>query len=56
MSSNIEGRVIVIRGSSGGLGEAAARLLSAQGARVVLGAHRPDRVESFSADLSGWMP
>ncbi len=38
MSNNIEGKVIVITGASSGLGEAAARLLSAEGAAVVLGA------------------
>ena len=32
MSENIEGKVVVITGASSGLGEATARLLSAQGA------------------------
>lgn len=36
MSNNTEGKV-VITGASGGLGEAIARLLYAQGASVVLG-------------------
>ena len=40
MSKNIEGKVVVITGASSGLGEATARLLSAQGAIVVLGAQR----------------
>jgi NADP-dependent 3-hydroxy acid dehydrogenase YdfG len=31
MSNNIEGKVVVITGASSGLGEATARLLSAQG-------------------------
>jgi NADP-dependent 3-hydroxy acid dehydrogenase YdfG len=39
MSDNIEGKVVVLAGASSGLGEASARLLSAQGASVVLGAH-----------------
>jgi NAD(P)-dependent dehydrogenase (short-subunit alcohol dehydrogenase family) len=43
MSNNIEGKVVVITGASSGLGEATARLLSAQGASVVLGARRVDR-------------
>ena len=42
MSSNIEGKVGVITGASSGLGEATARLLSAQGASVVLSARRVD--------------
>jgi NADP-dependent 3-hydroxy acid dehydrogenase YdfG len=40
MSENIEGKVVVLTGASSGLGEATARLLSAQGASVVLGARR----------------
>ena len=37
MSKNIAGKVVVITGASSGLGEATARLLSAQDASVVLG-------------------
>ncbi|MDN0082993.1 hypothetical protein QU487_09515 [Crenobacter sp. SG2305] len=37
MSNNIEGKVVVITGASSGLGGATARLLSSQGAIVVLG-------------------
>ena len=37
MSKTIAGNVVVITGESLGLGEATARLLSAQGASVVLG-------------------
>jgi NADPH:quinone reductase-like Zn-dependent oxidoreductase len=37
-SNSIEGKIVVITGASSGLGESAARLLSAQGASVVLGA------------------
>ena len=36
--ANIEGKVIAITGASSGLGEAAARLLAARGAKVFLGA------------------
>ncbi len=43
MSNNIEGKVVVITGASSGLGEATARLLSTQGASVVLGARRTGR-------------
>jgi NADP-dependent 3-hydroxy acid dehydrogenase YdfG len=52
MSSNIEGKVVVITGASSGLGEAAARLLSAQGATVVLGARRTDRIKSLADELN----
>ncbi|HEY1723756.1 MAG TPA: SDR family oxidoreductase [Magnetospirillaceae bacterium] len=52
MSANIEGKVIVITGASSGLGEAAARLLSAKGATVVLGARRADRLKSLVDGLT----
>ena len=52
MSNNIEGKVVVITGASSGLGEAAARLLSAQGATVVLGARRTDRIKSLADELN----
>jgi NADP-dependent 3-hydroxy acid dehydrogenase YdfG len=48
VSNNIEGKVVVITGASCGLGEATARLLSAQGASVVLGARRHDRIQSLA--------
>jgi NADP-dependent 3-hydroxy acid dehydrogenase YdfG len=51
--NNIEGKVVVITGASSGLGEAAARLLSAQGASVVLGARRVDRLKSLTDELTG---
>jgi NADP-dependent 3-hydroxy acid dehydrogenase YdfG len=53
MSNTIEGKVVVITGASSGLGEAAARLLSAEGASVVLGARRVDRLKSLADELIG---
>ncbi len=53
MSENIEGKVVVITGASSGLGEATARLLSAQGASVVLGARRVERLRSLADELTG---
>ena len=53
MSNNIKGKVVVITGASSGLGEATARLLSAQGASVVLGARRIDRLKSLADELTG---
>jgi NADP-dependent 3-hydroxy acid dehydrogenase YdfG len=52
MSNNIEGKVVVITGASSGLGEATARLLSAQDAIVVLGARRVDRIQSLADELT----
>ena len=51
MSNNIEDKVVVITGASSGLGEATARLLSADGATVVLGARRQDRIEALASAL-----
>jgi len=52
MSNNIEGKVVVITGASSGNGEATARYLSAQGAIVVLGARRVDRIKSLADELT----
>ena len=52
MSNNIAGKVIVITGASSGLGEASARHLSAQGATVVLGARRTERINALVKEIS----
>jgi NADP-dependent 3-hydroxy acid dehydrogenase YdfG len=49
--SNLNGKVVLITGASSGIGEGAARLLAEQGARVVLGARRTDRLEKLAAEL-----
>ena len=48
MSSNIEGKVVVITGASSGLGEATARHLAGEGAKLVLGARRLDRLQALT--------
>jgi NADP-dependent 3-hydroxy acid dehydrogenase YdfG len=51
--SDVKGKVVAITGASSGIGEAAARLLAAAGAKVVLGARRSDRLEAIAADIRG---
>ena len=51
MSNNIAGKVVVITGASSGLGEEAARHLAAEGASVVLGARRADRINALAGEL-----
>ena len=45
MKNNIKGKVVAITGASSGIGEATAILLASQGAKVILGARRKDRLE-----------
>ena len=42
--SNLNEKVIIITGASSGIGEATARLLAKNGAKVILGARRTDRL------------
>ena len=51
MTEGIKDKVVVVTGASSRLGEATARLLSAQGATVVLGARRADRLQALAKDL-----
>ena len=51
MTEGIKDKVVVVTGASSGLGEATARLLSAQGATVMLGARRADRLESLAKEF-----
>lgn len=48
---NVEHKVVLITGASSGIGEASARLLAANGAKVVLGARRVERLQGIAADI-----
>lgn len=46
-----QSKVVLITGASSGIGEAAARLLAAQGHRVYVGARRTDRLEMLVQEI-----
>ena len=52
MAQGVKDKVVVITGASSGLGEAAARKLAQNGAKLVLGARRLDRLQALARDLS----
>jgi len=52
VTQGIKDKVVVITGASSGLGEAAARKLAQEGARLILGARRLERLEALARELS----
>jgi NADP-dependent 3-hydroxy acid dehydrogenase YdfG len=52
MTAGIEGKVVAITGASSGIGAATAELLAGQGARVVLGARRLDRLAAVAGRIA----
>ncbi len=51
-TSNIADKVVAITGASSGIGEATARLLAGNGAKVVLGARRKDRIDAVVEEIT----
>ncbi|RYY22436.1 MAG: SDR family oxidoreductase [Chitinophagaceae bacterium] len=49
---NIKGKVVAITGASSGIGEAIARHLASQGAKVVLGARRTDNLKTIADSIN----
>lgn len=47
----LTGKTIIVTGASSGIGAAAARLLAEDGARVVLGARRGERLDALTRDI-----
>ena len=48
---NVTDKIILITGASSGIGEATARLLARNGAKVVLGARRTEKLEQIAASI-----
>ncbi|WP_018896622.1 SDR family oxidoreductase [Rhizobium sp. 2MFCol3.1] len=52
MSSNIEGKVVLITGGSSGIGAEVARTLAAKGAKVAIAARRLDKLEAIVGEAT----
>lgn len=48
---NVENKVVIITGASSGIGEETAKVLAANGAKVVLSARREDRLQKLAAEI-----
>jgi NADP-dependent 3-hydroxy acid dehydrogenase YdfG len=53
MTDGLQGTVALVTGASSGIGEATARALAAQGARVAVVARRKERLDALAAQIGG---
>ncbi|MBA2618621.1 MAG: SDR family oxidoreductase, partial [Rubrobacter sp.] len=52
MAGRLEGKVAVVTGASSGIGEATVRSLAAEGAKVVTGARRKERLDGLVEEVA----
>jgi NADP-dependent 3-hydroxy acid dehydrogenase YdfG len=53
MANSLDGTVALVTGASSGIGEATARALAAQGAKVAVAARRLERLERLASEIGG---
>jgi NADP-dependent 3-hydroxy acid dehydrogenase YdfG len=53
MTTSLDGTVALVTGASSGIGEATARALAVQGAKVAVAARRLERLERLAAEIGG---
>jgi NADP-dependent 3-hydroxy acid dehydrogenase YdfG len=53
MATPLDGTVALVTGASSGIGEATARALAAQGAKVAIAARRLERLERLASEIGG---
>jgi NADP-dependent 3-hydroxy acid dehydrogenase YdfG len=53
MSTSLDGTVALVTGASSGIGEATARALASQGAKVAVAARRLERLERLASEIGG---